>query len=123
MSDKIDREIEEILNRLDEPGPEEDMPERDGNQRLGILHRLAHISRRRIILASLAVGAFVGAGLFFGLVYPSLGSAGSDDGETWHESVGDQIAEGHHIDEAWPHGSVGEGADSDEHHREGGEQH
>ena len=141
MSDKIEREIEEILNRLDESGPGQDMPDRTP----GLSHdsRLAHISRRQIMLASLVLAVLVAAGLFFGLVYPSLGrsstSAGSAGGEILHESVGDQIGEGVHVDEAWPEGSVDEGADTDggksehgadrpsedhgERHRDGGNQH
>ena len=147
MSDKIDREIEEILNRLDESGPGEDMPDRSRglfhrwttNLHRATVSRLRHIPRRRITLASLAVAVLVGAGLFFGLVYPSLGSAGSGDGEIVRESVSDQIDEGVRADEGWPEGSVGEGTDTDgrkiehgvsgptedreEHHREGSEQH
>jgi hypothetical protein len=131
MSDRIDREIEEILNRLDEFGSMEDMSHRAQGP--------ARVSRRWLLLASLAVVVLVGAGLFFGLVYPSLGSAGSDDGETRHESISDQIGEGHLVDEAGSHGSVGEEMESDgessehglsdptedrgEHHREGSEQH
>jgi hypothetical protein len=132
MSDKIEREIEEILNRLDEPGPEEDMPDR--------ARGLSHvIPRRRIVLASLVLVVLVAAGLFFGLAYPSLSSSGSADEEILHESAADQIGEGAHVDEASPESSVDEGTDSDEresehgvdrpsedhaeHDRDGGEQH
>ena len=139
MSDKIEREIEEILNRLDESGPGQDMPDRTP----GLSHdsRLAHISRRQIMLASLVLAVLVAAGLFFGLVYPSLGrsstSAGSAGGEILHESVGDQTGEEAHADDASPEGSVDEGPSTDagesehgvdrptedhgEHYRDGGE--
>jgi hypothetical protein len=145
MSDKIDREIEEILNRLDESGPGEDVPDHGR----GLFHHwttdlqratvswLGRIIRRRVVIGSLAVAVLVGAGLFFGLVYPSLGGARSGDGETLHESVGDQIGGGHHVGEAWSEGSTDEGPGTDggeaehavdrspedhgERHRDGGE--
>ena len=84
------------------------------------------------MLASLVLAALVAAGLFFGLVYPSFSSSGSADGETRHESVGDQIGEGTNVDDAWAEGSshTGEGEhgedpteDHEEHDRDGGEHH
>lgn len=147
MSDRIEREIEEILNRLDESALGEHTPNRvEGLSRdwTGNLHRatascLAHISWRQIMFASLILVVLVAAGLFFGLVYPSLSSSGPAAGEALHESVGDQIGEGVHVDEAWPEGSVVEGTDWDgeksehgvdrpsedhgEGHRGGGEHH
>jgi hypothetical protein len=137
MSDKIEREIEEILSRLDEPEPEEDTPDRARG--LSHVSRLTHIPRRQIMLASLVLAVLVAAGLFFGLAYPSLSSSGSADEEILHESAGDQIGEGIHVDEASPESSVDEGTDTDEresergvgrpsedheeHGRDGGEQH
>jgi len=131
MSDKVEREIEEILNRLDEPGTEEDVPDRARG--LSRVSRLANIPRRRIVFASMVLAVLVAAGLFFGLAYPSLSSSGSADGETRHESVGDQIGAGTHVDDAWAEGSshAGEGEHAgdrsaeghEEHDREGGEHH
>jgi len=121
MSDKIEREVEEILNRLDEPGSGEDMPHRargffrngTANLHRAIASRLAHIPRRQIMLASLVLVVLVAAGLFFGLIYPSLSSSGSGGGEVSRESADDQIGEGAHVDEARPEGSVDEGSSTD----------
>lgn len=126
MSDKIEREIEEILNRIEGSAPEGDVP--DGQRGLslewvanlhrGVVSRLAGVSRRRIMLGSLVLAVLVAAGLFFGLVYPSLGgsgtSAGSGGGEIQQESVGDRIGEADHADDTWPEDSVEGVPDSDE---------
>jgi hypothetical protein len=145
MSDKIEREIEEILSRLDEPGRGEDMPDRapglfrpwTTNAHRASVSRLAHISRHQIMLASLVLAVLVGAGLFFGLIYPSLSNAGSDDGRVLSESTGDQTGQGAQGGEVWSEGSADEGThaggeeneheadhsseDHTEHHRGGGE--
>ena len=118
MSDKIEREIEEILNRLDESGLEEDVP--DPARGLSHVSRLTHIPRRRIMLASLVLAVLVAAGLLFGLAYPSLSSSGSADEEILHESAGDQIGEGVPVDDAWAEGSVDAGTDTDERESEHG---
>lgn len=147
MSDKIEREVEEILNRLDRSGEGQDVLDgargffrnRTANLRRAIASRLAHIPRRQIMLASLVLVVLVAAGLFFGLTYPSLSSSGSGGGEVSRESAGDQIGERAHVDEARPEGSVDEGTDTEgqesehevdrsteehgEHDRDGGEQH
>lgn len=145
MSDRIEREIQEILNRLDESSPREDTRHRPqglsdnstANARRGISQRLLHVSRRRAVLSSLVLGVLVAAGLFFGLVYPSLDGSGSAAEESSGEGVGADIGGGAHVDEAWPEGSSDEGADTEEgehgvdrpsedheeHHHGGGDQH
>lgn len=117
MSDKIEREIEEILNRLEEPVPEEDVPDRvrglsldwAANLHRSIVSRLAGISLRRIMLASFVLVVLVAVGLFFGLVYPSLGgsgtSAASAGGEILREGADDHIGDAVHVDDAHHEGS------------------
>ncbi|MGQ9573345.1 MAG: hypothetical protein ACUVX1_14625 [Chloroflexota bacterium] len=91
MSDKIEREIEEILSQLAGSVPAEDMPnrvrgllgDRAANLRRAVASRLARISLRQIMLVSLVLVVLVAAALFFSLLYPSLGrsptSAGSKE--------------------------------------------
>ena len=142
MSDKIDREIEEILNRLDESSPREDSP--DGAQdashrwmahmRRTIVSHLPRISRRRAVLASLVFSALIAAGLVFGPINPSFGTSESPDSEISRGSADDQIGQGVNVDDTRVEGSA-EGPDTeeseqradgtreehDEHDREGGE--
>jgi hypothetical protein len=129
MRDKIDREIDEILKRFDESGPREDEPEPG----LSRDSRLPHVSLRRILLVSCVLVLLAAAGLFFGLVYPSLDGSGSAAEESSGEGVGADIGEGAHVDEAWPessshtgeseHGVDRPAEDHEEHDRDGGEQH
>jgi hypothetical protein len=115
MSDKIEREIEEIMKRLGEPAPREGTRERvrrlvrdwTGGLRRTIALRVPHLSARWIKLASLVLVVLVAAGLFFGLVYPgsALTGGGSADEETTQESIADQAGEGAGVDDAWQDGS------------------
>ena len=70
------------------------------------------------MLASLVLVALVGAGLFFGLVYPSLGdsdtSAGSAGEESVGEGVGERIGEADDVDDVWSEGAIGESSGEDE---------
>jgi len=146
MSDKVDREIDEILKRFDESGPKGDTPHRAraplhtwaANLRRAILSRLPHVSRRRIVFASLVLAALIAAGLFFGPIHPSFGGSESSGSETSGENVDDLIGEGVDVDVRRVGESAEEGADTEEgghgadgtheehdesHHEGGGEQH
>ena len=113
MSDKMERDIDEIMGRLGEPAPGEGarrrMPRLIGGWTAGlrrtVTSRWPHFSRRQTTLASLVLVALVAGGLFVGLVYPSLTSGESGDGQTVGESADDQIGEAAHVDDEWPDGS------------------
>jgi hypothetical protein len=125
MSDKIEREIEEIMNRLGEPAPGEGARDRvrrlvcdwTASLRRTIVSRLPHISPRQIKLASLGLVLLVAAALFFGLVYPSLGNplngAGSATEDIPRETAGDEIGQAAHVDDARHEGSADEALDTD----------
>ena len=138
MSDKIDREIDEILKRFDESGPGEATPSSKASPPQTILSRLPHVSRRRIVFASLVLTALIAAGLFFGPIHPSFGGSESSGNEISGENVDDQIGEGVDVDDSRVGESAEEGADTEEgehgadgtheehdenHHEGGGEQH
>ena len=118
MSDKMEREIDEIMDRLGEPAPREGARERVGRHvrdwagglRRTVASRLPRISPRQIKIASLALVVLVGAGLFLGLVYPGplLAGGGSGDGEVQHGSVVDEASEGAGVDDGWQDGSDNE---------------
>jgi hypothetical protein len=129
MSDQIERDIEEIMSRLDEPAPREGAQERvrrlvrdwTGGLRRTIVSRVPHISARRTKLVSLGLVVLVGAGLFLGLVYPGplLADGGSEDGELQHGGVSDQAGEGAGVDDAWQDGSDEEADHAPDGHEEG----
>jgi hypothetical protein len=126
MSDQMERDIEEIMNRLSEPTPREGTGERvrrlAGGWTSGLRRTLAshvpRVSARQVKLASLGLVVVVAAGLFFGLVYPgtSLIGGGSADDDIVHESLGDQTDGGAGVGDARQDGSEGEalGTESDE---------
>jgi hypothetical protein len=115
MSDQIERDIEEIMNRLGEPAPREGARERvrrlvrgwTASLRRMPVSRAARISPRHIKLAALALVVLVGAGLFLGLVYPGplLTSGGSGDGEITQESIADETGGGADVDDTRQDGS------------------
>jgi hypothetical protein len=123
MSDQIERDIEEIMNRLGEPAPREGAHERvdrlvrgwSGGLRRALASRVPRISARQIKLASLALVVLVAAGLFLGLVYPGplLAGGGSGDGEVQHGSVGDQIGGAAGVGDARQDSSVAEALGTD----------
>jgi len=94
MSDKIDREIDEILKRFDESGPGETTLSSKANLRRAILSRLPHVSRRRIVFASLVLTALIAAGLFFGPIHPSFGGSESSGSETSGRTLMTRSAKG-----------------------------
>jgi len=121
MSDKMEREIDEIMGRLGEPAPGEHPLGRvrrligdwTAGLRRTVVSRLPHVSPRQITLASLVLAVLVAGGLFFGLAYPSLTSSESGDGQIVHESAGDQIGEGADVGDAWHDGSDDEALGDD----------
>ena len=121
MSDKMEREIDEIMGQLGEPAPGESAGGRvrklvggwTAGLRRTVTSRWPHFSRRQTTLASLALVALVAAGLFFGLVYPSLTSGESGDGQTVHESADGQIGEAAHLGDERHDGSDGEALGED----------
>jgi hypothetical protein len=122
MSDQIERDIEEIMKRLGEPAPRDGASERvrrlvhgwTGIRRTAAA-RWARISPRQIKLASLALVVLVGAGLFFGLIYPgpALTGGGSGGDEITQGSAGDEIGGGTGVDDAWQDSSADEALGTD----------
>jgi len=118
MSDKIDREIEEILKRIDESGPRENTPggtQDPSHSWTANLHRttVSHWPRRAVV-ASLVLTALIAAGLFFGPIDLSFGTSQSSDSEISRQAVDDQMGQGVNAGDAEMEDSTDEGAGAEE---------